>query len=104
MTDKTLPFSVLDLAPTLQALGSSAYLRSDTHWSEAGAQAAALALAPQIGALGATPTPATRPSRERLTSVRPSIFADSASSSAVEPVKRRRSIFCIPVTTTPSRS
>ena len=46
--------AVLDLAPTLQALGSSAYLRSDTHWSEAGAQAAALALAPQIGALGVT--------------------------------------------------
>lgn len=56
--------AVLDLAPTLQRLGSSAYLRSDTHWSEAGAQAAALALAPQIGALGVTPTPAQQLKRE----------------------------------------
>lgn len=28
---------VLDLAPTLQPLGSEAFLRTDTHWSEAGA-------------------------------------------------------------------
>src|SRR5690606_4126875 len=56
--------AVVDLAPTLQALGSAAYLRTDTHWSELGAEAAAKALAPQVAALGVTPTPAQQLARE----------------------------------------
>jgi alginate O-acetyltransferase complex protein AlgJ len=49
--------AVLDLLPTLQPLGSGAFLRTDTHWNEAGANAAAVALAARIGALGINPTP-----------------------------------------------
>ncbi|PTS82689.1 cell division protein FtsQ [Pseudomonas sp. HMWF032] len=49
---------VLDLAPTLQPLGSEAFLRTDTHWSEAGAERAAAAVAARIAALGVSPTPA----------------------------------------------
>ena len=49
---------VLDLAPTLQPLGSDAFLRTDTHWSEAGAERSAVAVAERIAALGVSPTPA----------------------------------------------
>lgn len=49
---------VLDLAATLQPLGSEAFLRTDTHWSEAGAERAAAAVAERIAALGVSPTPA----------------------------------------------
>ena len=49
---------VLDLAPTLQPLGSEAFLRTDTHWSEAGAERSAAAVAERIAALGVSPTPA----------------------------------------------
>lgn len=50
--------AVLDLAPALQPLGADAFLRLDTHWSEAGARAAAQAIAGKIATLGfqATPT------------------------------------------------
>lgn len=48
---------VLDLLPSLQPLGSGAFLRTDTHWNEAGANAAALALAARIQALGIKPEP-----------------------------------------------
>ncbi|MFS2160413.1 cell division protein FtsQ [Pseudomonas sp. Pseusp122] len=49
--------SVLDLAPSLQPLGAAAYLRTDTHWSEAGANAAANAIAAQVRTLGISATP-----------------------------------------------
>ena len=49
--------SALDLAPALQSLGSEAYLRTDTHWSEAGASAAAKAIAVRVQAMGITATP-----------------------------------------------
>lgn len=48
---------VLDLAPALQPLGSNAFLRTDTHWSEAGAQAAAQAVAAGVIEMGVTATP-----------------------------------------------
>jgi alginate O-acetyltransferase complex protein AlgJ len=50
--------AVLDLTPVLQPQGRDAFLRTDTHWSEAGANAAAIAVAAQIDALGIKPTPA----------------------------------------------
>ena len=49
--------NVLDLTPALQPLGADAFLRLDTHWSEAGAHAAALAIAGKIAAMGFTATP-----------------------------------------------
>lgn len=49
--------SALNLAPTLQPLGASAYLRTDTHWSETGANAAARAIAQQVQAMGIHATP-----------------------------------------------
>ena len=66
-------------------------------------------VAPRTRILGAVPkvedtfwrlTPATRPSSARLMSGTPSSFTFSASTFEVAPVKRRRSVFCIPVTTT----
>lgn len=48
---------VLDLLPSLQPLASGAFLRTDTHWNEAGASAAAAALAARIQALGIKPEP-----------------------------------------------
>lgn len=47
----------LDLAPALQPLGTQAFLRTDTHWSEAGAAAAAKAVAQQVRAMGISATP-----------------------------------------------
>lgn len=47
----------INLATTLQPLGASAYLRTDTHWSETGAKAAAHAIAQQVPAMGIQPTP-----------------------------------------------
>ncbi|VCU70686.1 Alginate biosynthesis protein AlgX precursor [Pigmentiphaga humi] len=44
---------VLNLEPALRAVGDAAFLRTDTHWSEAGAQAAARAVADAIRALPA---------------------------------------------------
>lgn len=49
---------VLDLAPLLQPLGSAAYLRTDTHWSELGAEVAAKAVAARVTQLGVSATPA----------------------------------------------
>ena len=49
----------VDLAPVLQSVGSDAYLRTDTHWSEAGAWAAAKAIALQVQAMGISATPHT---------------------------------------------
>ena len=49
----------VDLAPVLQSVGSDAYLRTDTHWSEAGAWAAAKAIALQVHAMGISATPHT---------------------------------------------
>jgi alginate O-acetyltransferase complex protein AlgJ len=48
---------VLDLAPVLQPLASAAFLRTDSHWSEAGADAAAKAIAQQVAALPVQATP-----------------------------------------------
>ncbi|HZG20965.1 MAG TPA: cell division protein FtsQ [Herbaspirillum sp.] len=48
----------IDLAPTLAPLGASAWLRTDTHWNETGAQAAAAVIAAQVRAAGLQPTPA----------------------------------------------
>lgn len=63
---------VLDLASTLQPLGSSAFLRTDTHWSEAGAHAAAQAVAAGVTELGVTATPSRNWQRtEEETRVRP---------------------------------
>lgn len=49
---------VVDLTAPLTPLGSAAFLRTDTHWNEAGAAAAAAALAAEVKALPfqATPT------------------------------------------------
>ncbi len=64
--------AVLDLAPQLQPLGSAAFLRTDTHWSEAGADAAAQAIAARIKQLGISATPAKQFSVEAGTQqVRP---------------------------------
>ncbi|MFW3894702.1 alginate O-acetyltransferase AlgX-related protein [Pseudomonas bharatica] len=49
--------NVLDLTPTLQPLGAEAFLRLDTHWSEAGAHAAAVAIAGKLAGMGFTATP-----------------------------------------------
>lgn len=49
--------SAVDLAPVLHSVGSDAYLRTDTHWSEAGASAAARAIAVQVQAMGISTTP-----------------------------------------------
>lgn len=49
--------NALDLTSTLQPLGSAAYLRTDTHWSEKGADAAAKAVAAQVQASGMQATP-----------------------------------------------
>ena len=49
----------IDLAPTLQPLGAEAFLRTDTHWSEIGASAAAKAIAQQVQAMGISATPHT---------------------------------------------
>ena len=47
----------VDLAAALQPLGAEAYLRTDTHWSESGAAAAAEAIARQVQAMGISATP-----------------------------------------------
>lgn len=47
----------IDLTATLQPLGEKAYMRNDSHWSEAGAAAAAQAVAAQVAALGIQATP-----------------------------------------------
>ncbi|WP_122666854.1 alginate O-acetyltransferase AlgX-related protein [Pseudomonas viridiflava] len=44
--------NALDLTSTLQPIGAKAYLRTDTHWSETGADAAAKAVAAQVQASG----------------------------------------------------
>lgn len=48
----------LDLTATLQPLGAQAYLRTDTHWSESGADAAARAVAARVRQMGIEATPA----------------------------------------------
>ena len=47
----------VDLAPVLQPLGAEAYLRTDTHWSETGAAAAAKAIALRVQGMGVSATP-----------------------------------------------
>ena len=49
--------AAVDLTPSLQALGEGAFLRTDTHWSEAGARAAAGRIAEALSALKFTVTP-----------------------------------------------
>ncbi|WP_144637127.1 alginate O-acetyltransferase AlgX-related protein [Bordetella genomosp. 13] len=49
---------VVDLTPALQGVPGDAYLRTDTHWNEAGAGAAAQAIAQRIKALGTPLQPA----------------------------------------------
>ena len=49
--------ATLDLALSLQPLGADAYLRTDTHWSETGAAAAAKAVATRVNTLGISATP-----------------------------------------------
>ncbi|MFW0758668.1 alginate O-acetyltransferase AlgX-related protein [Pseudomonas sp. H11T01] len=49
--------AAIDLTSTLQPLGAAAYLRTDTHWSESGAGAAAKAIAQRVQALGVTASP-----------------------------------------------
>ncbi|WP_197034893.1 cell division protein FtsQ [Herbaspirillum sp. RV1423] len=49
--------SAMDLTPTLQPLAATAYLRTDTHWNETGARAAARAIAQQIQMIGVHPEP-----------------------------------------------
>jgi alginate O-acetyltransferase complex protein AlgJ len=49
--------NVLDLTLALQPLGDAAFLRLDTHWSEAGAHAAALAIAGKLSSMGFNATP-----------------------------------------------
>ncbi|KPW53881.1 Cell morphology protein [Pseudomonas caricapapayae] len=47
----------LDLTATLQPLGETAYLRTDTHWSESGANSAARAIGLQVQKAGIQATP-----------------------------------------------
>jgi len=47
----------LNLEPALQPLGSAAWLRTDTHWSQSGAHAAAQAIAQAVQDLGIRATP-----------------------------------------------
>ena len=49
--------AAIDLAPVLAPLGASAYLHTDTHWNETGANAAAQAIAARITAAGVQATP-----------------------------------------------
>lgn len=49
--------NTVDLAPALQPLGEGAYLRTDTHWSESGADAAARTVARRVQPLGIEATP-----------------------------------------------
>ncbi len=49
--------SNLDLTGALTPLGASAWLRTDTHWSESGAKAAAEAIAQRLKSLGISATP-----------------------------------------------
>ncbi|MCI8210885.1 cell division protein FtsQ [Pseudomonas sp. S25] len=49
--------NALDLTSTLEPIGAKAYLRTDTHWSETGADAAAEAVAAQVRASGMQATP-----------------------------------------------
>jgi alginate O-acetyltransferase complex protein AlgJ len=51
--------NALDLTPSLQPLGADAFLRTDTHWSESGANAAARAIALRVQAAGIQATPHT---------------------------------------------
>lgn len=63
---------LLNLAPVLQPLGSDGYLRTDSHWNEAGAAAAAKAVATQVAELGIEATPAkTVTTRQADEAVRP---------------------------------
>lgn len=48
---------VIDLGERLMSWGKQAYLRTDSHWSEAGAQAAATLLAQGVRDLGIAPSP-----------------------------------------------
>jgi len=48
---------VVNLETALQPLGSAAYLRTDTHWSQSGADAAAQVIAQTVQALGIRATP-----------------------------------------------
>lgn len=54
---KKVGIAAVDLAPNLQPLGADAYLRTDTHWSETGAAAAAKAVATQVQSMGISATP-----------------------------------------------
>jgi alginate O-acetyltransferase complex protein AlgJ len=54
---KKVGIAAVDLAPNLQPLGADAYLRTDTHWSETGAAAAAKAVATLVQSMGISATP-----------------------------------------------
>lgn len=62
--------ATVDPTSALQALGSAAFLRTDTHWSEQGAQAAASQLAAAVLASGVAPTPAQSAVRTLLPAAR----------------------------------
>lgn len=62
--------NTLDLTPTLQPLGDAAFLRTDTHWSETGASAAANAVARRLKESGFTATP-SRTFETRVASLAP---------------------------------
>ena len=55
---------VLNLAEVMAPLGSDAFLRTDTHWSELGAAAATQAIAAGVSAQGISATPAQQLKRE----------------------------------------
>jgi alginate O-acetyltransferase complex protein AlgJ len=52
--------AALDLTSALQPLGEQAFLRTDTHWSEPGARAAAQAVAAQVRNMGLQASPRKR--------------------------------------------
>ncbi len=54
---QTAGVAVLDLGPALAPLGEQAFLRLDTHWSEAGAHAAAVAIGQKVATMGIVATP-----------------------------------------------
>lgn len=62
--------SAVDPTAAMQALGPAAFLRTDTHWSEAGAEAAATQLAAAVKAMQIAPSPAQATERSVLPAAR----------------------------------
>ena len=67
----TAGVNVLDLTPTLATMSHTPFLRTDTHWNEHGANAAAVDVARRIDTLGVPVTPKQTYAVTSVESVRP---------------------------------